>query len=103
MIFLLVFEILLRVAEGKSWADAILQTIPPRKGAKLKESAAVEKAEVSQNSSKTQEENKNSPEVEEENKDCPEVAEVQKQIADKQNQVIKDISDEVNKNKDSES
>ncbi|XP_023294494.2 tRNA methyltransferase 10 homolog A [Lucilia cuprina] len=32
-----VFEILVRVAEGKSWAEAILQTIPPRKGAKLKE------------------------------------------------------------------
>ncbi|KAM7342835.1 tRNA (guanine(9)-N(1))-methyltransferase Trmt10A [Cochliomyia hominivorax] len=32
-----VFEILVRVAEGKCWADAILQTIPPRKGAKLKE------------------------------------------------------------------
>lgn len=96
MIILLVFEILLRVAEGKSWADAILQTIPPRKGAKLKESAAVEKAEVSQNSSKTQEENIVEKEAEEENKDCPE-------IADNKNQVIKDISDAVNKNKDSES
>lgn len=25
------------MAEGKSWTDAILQTIPPRKGAKPKE------------------------------------------------------------------
>ncbi|XP_013109027.2 tRNA methyltransferase 10 homolog A [Stomoxys calcitrans] len=32
-----VFEILVRVAEGKSWSDAILQTIPPRKGAKAKQ------------------------------------------------------------------
>uniref|UniRef100_A0A1B0A9I1 tRNA (guanine(9)-N(1))-methyltransferase n=1 Tax=Glossina pallidipes TaxID=7398 RepID=A0A1B0A9I1_GLOPL len=28
------FEILIRVAEGNSWIDAILQTVPPRKGAK---------------------------------------------------------------------
>lgn len=34
-----VFEILVRVAEGKSWTDAILQTIPPRKGAKPKQIA----------------------------------------------------------------
>ena len=27
----------MRVAEGRSWTDAILQTIPPRKGAKPKE------------------------------------------------------------------
>ncbi|XP_055843018.1 tRNA methyltransferase 10 homolog A [Episyrphus balteatus] len=33
-----VFEILLRLSEGKSWAEAILETIPVRKGAKLKES-----------------------------------------------------------------
>uniref|UniRef100_A0A1B0AM18 tRNA (guanine(9)-N(1))-methyltransferase n=1 Tax=Glossina palpalis gambiensis TaxID=67801 RepID=A0A1B0AM18_9MUSC len=31
-----VFEILIRVAEGNSWTDAILQTVPPRKGAKAK-------------------------------------------------------------------
>lgn len=35
--FFVVFEILVRVAEGKSWSEAILQTIPPRKGAKLKQ------------------------------------------------------------------
>uniref|UniRef100_A0A1A9V9A8 tRNA (guanine(9)-N(1))-methyltransferase n=1 Tax=Glossina austeni TaxID=7395 RepID=A0A1A9V9A8_GLOAU len=31
-----VFEILIRVAEGNSWIDAILQTVPSRKGAKPK-------------------------------------------------------------------
>uniref|UniRef100_A0A1A9WI92 tRNA (guanine(9)-N(1))-methyltransferase n=1 Tax=Glossina brevipalpis TaxID=37001 RepID=A0A1A9WI92_9MUSC len=31
-----VFEILVHVAEGKSWTDAILLTVPPRKGAKPK-------------------------------------------------------------------
>ncbi|XP_065367982.1 tRNA methyltransferase 10 homolog A [Calliphora vicina] len=40
-----VFEILVRVAEGKSWADAILQTIPPRKGAKLKETGVLKENE----------------------------------------------------------
>uniref|UniRef100_A0A1B0C0P9 SAM-dependent MTase TRM10-type domain-containing protein n=1 Tax=Glossina palpalis gambiensis TaxID=67801 RepID=A0A1B0C0P9_9MUSC len=30
------FEILIRVAEGNSWIDAILETAPPRKGAKPK-------------------------------------------------------------------
>ncbi|XP_055912825.1 tRNA methyltransferase 10 homolog A [Eupeodes corollae] len=47
-----VFEILLRLSEGKSWADAILETLPVRKGAKLKEaedkvvSSIVKKEEV---------------------------------------------------------
>lgn len=32
-LFFLVFEILTRVVEGKSWENAILETIPLRKGA----------------------------------------------------------------------
>ncbi|XP_011178998.2 tRNA methyltransferase 10 homolog A [Zeugodacus cucurbitae] len=32
-----VFEILLRVSEGKSWTEAIIQTLPERKGAKPKQ------------------------------------------------------------------
>lgn len=32
-----VFEILLRVSEGKSWTEAIIETLPERKGAKPKQ------------------------------------------------------------------
>lgn len=31
-----VFELLLRVSEGKSWTEAIIETLPERKGAKPK-------------------------------------------------------------------
>lgn len=33
---MLVFQILARVLEGKSWTEAFLDTIPARKGAKAK-------------------------------------------------------------------